>query len=280
MNARTLCFVIFSAVFGSNDCWGQPFRNPQTGSMWLYDRNGRTMVGDHLLFKPTTYNRDRSTPTRSNDQRQSFKPISSHEHFAPNLEIHFQLVQVGGAAGARLTHTPPRDSGVSNIRVNGAPVYLESDDVIYKLDSLPIRTAVGVMNHHGQTVVSFIDCRTGNAFTGTMVLPAYTPLPDDVRREPFAANLGMHYQLIEVGDGVFGARLSRTASGGTPAGSLRLELGDMVMRLDGQPIHGTEDVLNHVAATSVDFINICTGKAQIAYVQLPENVPGGSLGAQ
>jgi len=232
-------------------------------------------MGDHLLPKGPTYSPNRSTPTRRNDQRQSFKPVSNREYFAPNLKIHFQLVRVGGAAGARLTQTPPRDSGVSNIRVNGSPVYLEPDDVIYKLDALPLRRAVDVMNHHGQTAVSFIDHRTGRAFSGVMDLPSYTPLPDDVPKELFAKNLGMYYQLIALGSGVFGARLSRTAPASTPAGALRLERGDMIIRLDGQPIHGPEDVLGHFAGTSVEFINIRTGNRQMANVQLPETLPSG-----
>ena len=100
---------------------------------------------------------------------------------------------------------------------------LEPGDVIYNMDSLSIRKAVDVMNHHDQTVVSFIDSRTGRAFAGTMVLPSYTPLPDDVPKELFADNLGMHYQLIALGSGAF-ARLSRTAPSNTSAGMLRLDL--------------------------------------------------------
>ena len=48
---------------------------------------------------------------------------------------------------------------------------LEPRDVIYNLDSLPIRAAVDVMKDYRQTSVSFIDGRTGRAFAGKMVLP-------------------------------------------------------------------------------------------------------------
>jgi hypothetical protein len=237
--------------------------------MWLLEPNGRSMMGDNQLFRPQTYSRNRPTTTRRNDRRRSFRPVSNDEYFAPNLRIHFKLVWVTGAAGAQLTRPPSRDAGVSNIWINGSPFHLEPDDVIYNLDGLPIRAAVDVMNHHGRTVVSFVDCRTGRPFAGVMALPGYTPLPDDVPKEIYADNLGMHYQLLALGDGSFGARLSRTALSDTPAGTIGLERGDMIVRLDGQPIRGPRDVLSHIAGTSVEFVNIRTGKVQIDYVELP-----------
>ena len=45
-----------------------------------------------------------------------------------------------------------------------------------------------------------------------MNLPGYTPLPADVPQEIFAANLGIHYQLMPLDGETFGARLSRTAT--------------------------------------------------------------------
>ena len=48
----------------------------------------------------------------------------------------------------------------------------------------------------------------------------------------------------------------------------------MIVRLDGQPIHGPEEVLGHFAGTSVEFVNIRTGNRQMAYVQLAETLPG------
>ena len=40
----------------------------------------------------------------------------------------------------------------------------------------------------------------------------FTPLPPDVPQEAYAANLGLHYQLIPYDGGTFGARLSRFSS--------------------------------------------------------------------
>jgi hypothetical protein len=191
---------------------------------------------------------------------------AQREYFAPNIGIFFRLVSVGDAAGARLTRDPVAGSGAAQLR-------LEPGDTIYLLDELPIRMAVDVMNHHARTDVVFINVRTNRPQAGVMVLPPYTPLPADVPQEIFAANLGVHYQPIPLDGGTLGARLSRTATGNTPAASIGLELGDMITRLDGVPIKKPEDVLAHVAETTVEFVNIRTGKAETRVVQLPGQAP-------
>ena len=187
------------------------------------------------------------------------------DYFAPNIGIAFRLVRVGGAAGARLTRVPEPGSGAAQLQ-------LEPGDTIYNLDGLPIREAVDVMNHHGRTDVSFINIRTGQPQAGVMILPPYTPPPPDMPRENFAANLGIHYQLIPFRD-AFGARLSRTASGNTAGAAMQLERGDMIVRLDGQPIRGPEDVLAHFARTTVEFVNIRTGRIEARVVVLPGPIP-------
>jgi hypothetical protein len=183
------------------------------------------------------------------------------EYFAPNLGIHYRLVPAGSALGAELTRTSAPGSGAAQLQ-------LEPGDTITVLDTLPIRAAVDVMNHHGRTSVVFVNVRTHRPQTGIMALPPYTPLPDTVPPEQYAANLGMHYQLVPLGD-AFAARLSRNASAGTPVGSLRLERGDMITRLDGQPIRAAADFLAHSGRTTVEFIDIRTGAPRTEVVQLP-----------
>jgi hypothetical protein len=187
--------------------------------------------------------------------------IERAEYFAPNLGIHFRLVPAGESLGAELTRPPLPGSGAAQLQ-------LEPGDTITVLDTLPIRAAVDVMNHHGRTSVVFINVRTRRPQTGMMTLPPYTPLPDSVPREQYAANLGMHYQLVPQGE-AFGARLSRNASAGTPVGAIRLERGDMVVRLDGLPIRGPADVLAHYGRTTVEFVDIRTGTLRTEIVQLP-----------
>ena len=166
---------------------------------------------------------------------------------------------------AQLTRDPDPGSGAAQLR-------LEPGDTIYNLDALPIRHAVDVMNHHGRTDVSFINVRTNRPQAGVMILPPFTPLPADVPPENYAPNLGIHYQLIPRSDGTFGARLSRTAFGNTPAAAIQLELGDMIIRIDGQPIRKPEDVLNHIDQTTIEFVNIRTGGVETRVVQLPGQV--------
>ena len=191
--------------------------------------------------------------------------LSKEEYHAPNIGIFFRLVPVGNALGAELTRDPDPGSGA-------AQLLLEPGDTIYNLDSLPIRHAVDVMNHHRRTDVSFINVRTNGPQAGVMVLPPFTPLPADVPPENYAANLGIHYQLIPYEGGTLGTRLSRTAFGNTPAAAIQLELGDMIIRLDGQPIRKPEDVLNHIDQTTIQFVNIRTGGIETRVVQLPGQV--------
>ena len=115
--------------------------------------------------------------------------VPRREFFAPNIGIYFRLVPVGNASGAKLSREPVRDSGAAQLR-------LGPGDTIYLLDGLPIRMAVDVMNHHGRTEVVYFDVRTNRPRTAVAALPPDTPLPPDVPPEHFAANLGIHYQLI------------------------------------------------------------------------------------
>jgi hypothetical protein len=131
---------------------------------------------------------------------------------------------------------------------------------------------VDVMNHHGRTTVVFVNIRTHRPQTGTMSLPPYTPLPESIPPEQYAENLGMHYQLVADGDGI-GARLSRSATPGTPVGALRLERGDMIVRLDGRPVRTPADVLAHYGRTTVEFVDIRTGALRTEVVQL-RGAPG------
>src|SRR4051812_46405463 len=95
----------------------------------------------------------------------------------------------------------------------------------------------------------------------------YAPAPA-LRQDQFAANLGISYQFVPYG-GAFGARLTRHPVPGSPAAQLQLEPGDMITMLDGQPIYGPADVLNHSAYTTVIFVNVRTGQPQSGAVFIP-----------
>jgi S1-C subfamily serine protease len=84
----------------------------------------------------------------------------------------------------------------------------------------------------------------------------------------FAGNLGISYQLVPYGR-AYGARLTGYPNPGSPAAQLQLEPGDMIIQLDNQLIYGPNDVLNHVARTTVVFVNIRTGRPQSGVVYIP-----------
>ncbi len=84
----------------------------------------------------------------------------------------------------------------------------------------------------------------------------------------YAPNLGINYTLVPYGAS-YGARLTANAAPGTPAGAIGLEAGDTITALDGQPINGPQDVLAHVAQTTVTFVNVRTGGAETRVTVLP-----------
>jgi hypothetical protein len=219
---------------------------------------------DQLYPLAAHYNRvwrNAQKGSQASQQRLGAAVPAVPEFNAPNLGIAFTLVRIGDAAGARLTRLPMAKSAAGQLR-------LEPGDTIIRLDGLPIRAAVDVLNHHGDTEVVFINVRTGLPQSAVVKLPDWTPPPPGAPREYFAANLGIHFQLIAY-NGDWGARLSRTASAGTPAGALKLERGDMIMRLDEERIKAAEDVGNHVDLTRIELIDIRTGKHRTTSVPLP-----------
>ncbi|WP_152049366.1 PDZ domain-containing protein [Tautonia marina] len=99
--------------------------------------------------------------------------------------------------------------------------------------------------------------------------PYYAPTPTNL----YASNLGIYYRLEPYGNSQ-GARLTQYPVAGSPASQIQLEPGDMITALDGQPIYGPNDLLNHTAQTSVQFINIRTGQPQLNWVFIPTVGPG------
>jgi hypothetical protein len=73
-------------------------------------------------------------------------------------------------------------------------------------------------------------------------------------QEFFAGNLGIFYVPVGLPDGTYGAKLTRRPDPGTPAGQIGLDVGDMIVQLDGQTITRPEDVLNHRDQTVVDVV--------------------------
>jgi hypothetical protein len=91
--------------------------------------------------------------------------------------------------------------------------------------------------------------------------PTTNEPPPATMKDYFAANLGIFYQLVPYGK-AYGARITRSPVTDSPAAQLGLEPGDLITALDGQTIYGPAEVLNHVAYTTIDFVNVRTGQLQ------------------
>jgi hypothetical protein len=104
---------------------------------------------------------------------------------------------------------------------------------------------------------------------------AYAKADDFVRKKPrpktevFAKNLGVYYERVPQDDGTFGARITRAPAANSPAGAGRLESGDIILMLDSLPFHTEQDVLNHVAETTVSVIDVRTGRRTELVIQIP-----------
>ncbi|WP_165069411.1 PDZ domain-containing protein [Paludisphaera rhizosphaerae] len=92
------------------------------------------------------------------------------ELFASNLGISYRLVPYRDHLAASLTRQPVPNSPA-------ASVGFEPGDQIYALDGVAIRSPEDVLGHVNQTVVEFVDVRTGQAKSTTLMLPANRPAP-------------------------------------------------------------------------------------------------------
>lgn len=92
------------------------------------------------------------------------------ELFASNLGISYRLAAFRDHLAATLTRPPVPGSPA-------ASVGFEPGDQIYALDGVPIRGPEDVLGHINQTVVEFVDVRTGQARSTTLLLPARRPGP-------------------------------------------------------------------------------------------------------
>ena len=94
--------------------------------------------------------------------------------------------------------------------------------------------------------------------------------------ETYVPHMGIYYTPVPYADGTFGARLTRDAAPGTPAGQIqlstgpsRLEQGDTIFEMDGLRFRTAADFRNHRAYTTMRFIDVRTGSTYGASFNLP-----------
>jgi hypothetical protein len=185
---------------------------------------------------------------------------------APNLGLYFRPEAYRGALGLRVTR--PLLSGSPL-----APWRIGTGDLIVEMDGLPLRHPVDVLTHVGVTSLVVLPAQNGQPLRVQATLPLQVAAPPWAPPEHQASNLGIFYRLISIGEGAFGARLSRMPVPGSPLAGLRLEIGDMLLELDDLPILGTADVVNHVGRTTVRFVDIRSGETRRDEIVLPGQAP-------
>jgi len=87
--------------------------------------------------------------------------------------------------------------------------------------------------------------------------------------ETYASNIGFFYTKVMKGDGTFGARVSRAPMAGTPAATIGLEVGDIVIELDGEKFRSEQNVLEHRYRTTVRLINVRDNRIYDSEVMIP-----------
>ena len=92
--------------------------------------------------------------------------------YSPRLGVYYELVNYGGAHGARITAAPVPGSPLLQEQIR-----LEEGDVITHLDRTPITGGANLEQHRGQTSVQFVNARTNAVEVRWVYLPAMNAPP-------------------------------------------------------------------------------------------------------
>jgi hypothetical protein len=183
------------------------------------------------------------------------------ELFASNFGFSFSILPRDFGCVARLTRTPDPNTPAGRIR-------LQAGDIVETLDNLPIWGPSDVYGHHLDTKVQFF--REGRTETRVADLPVETPFPPDVPRELYSQKFLTSYQLMPFGKAC-GMRISRMLARTSPlaAASPNIEVGDVIVLIDGQRIASAQDVESHFRETEIIFLSVRTNLPRRAVVKLP-----------
>jgi S1-C subfamily serine protease len=185
------------------------------------------------------------------------------ENYCGGLGVFFRMVPRGRTYGARLTSPPLLGTQAERLE-------LEPGDTVVSLDDYVFQQPIDLSLHVNKTEMVFENIRTGRLVTchadvGTWIVPDYR-----------ASNLEACYLLVTDGERL-GARITRPPRKGTPLDTIGLELGDMIIELDGDPIRSHRDVVSHFGTTTLKFVNVRTGEIKSATVLLKNDRDGQVL---
>lgn len=182
------------------------------------------------------------------------------EHYAPNLGIYYRLEPYGSAYGARIARPPAPATPAGLLR-------LETGDLIVALDDLPIYGPADVLNHYAQTSVRFVNIRDGQLVTNWVNLPAVPgpgpgpPVPPfPPGPTPPSYTLGVVTSPTVVGSvpvpgqgttvlrPIYGLRIDQVVPG-SAAQSRGLEVGDVILSANGQPMSDSQALRRAIAGS-------------------------------
>ena len=94
--------------------------------------------------------------------------------------------------------------------------------------------------------------------------------------EHFAPNLGVTYQLVKR-ESTVGAYIVKSPRSGTPASTIGIEAGDIIVALDHLPFQRPEDLREHVDRTIVTLVDVRDGQMRELVAHLPAGERGTPL---
>lgn len=247
--------------------WNEIFPSIRDGAELHYNFFRDQVLGRQSSFPPKlvrdVQRQAKQTPTAILQAERS--AAVPNDRLIPNLAAYAEFVPHDDALAIKISRPPQAGSALIAAGIG-------VDDRIVVMDELPIRHPVDVLSHVAATPTVVLDGRTGERRSITLQLPADVKNADWAPPERLARGLGIYYRLVPLGSGRQGARLSRTPYSNAPVNALRLEICDMITELDDQAIYGPDDVINHVNATDLRFVNIRTGVSDVGRITLPAQV--------
>jgi membrane-associated protease RseP (regulator of RpoE activity) len=227
-------------------------------------------------------------------------PVPGGDLYAANLGISYRVEPYGGGIGARLTRPPAPGTAAAQIQ-------LEPGDFITHLDGRALYGPNDLLNHAGRTTVQFVNIRTGQPQVGVVWIAGGAPNPNPYPNPypnpgpfppapapPPTYTLGVNVVTVALPAGpVYGAYVAPRAPAyalqitgltpGMPAQRAGLEVGDIIVSINGRPTANVGDLRAALAASngqaSLAVRDVRTGQQTFVPVWLGYAMPPGAPAA-
>lgn len=204
--------------------------------------------------------------------------------YAANLGITYRIEPYGGGIGARLTQHPTPGSAASQIQ-------LEPGDFITHLDGMALFNSNDVLNHVGRTTVRFVNIRTGQPQVGVVWINQGGVVPPPP--PPVTYTLGVNVIAVTLPGGpvyagyippapISGLQITGLVAG-MPAQRNGLEVGDIILSINGRTTANTGDLRAALAASNghanIVLRDVRTARNSVVPVWLGPALPPGAPAA-